>query len=191
MAYVEAKSKLDILPMVTPKINGKASYQGYIFSKKRSSYQKLSDLKNRSFAFVDELSASGYIYPRHLLQDAGLNLQRDLKEIDFLGNHDNVIQAVLNSDFDAGATYNEAWERAEKSGVNLSSLKIIKKTENIPKDVIAANDQLDKELASEIQSAFLEIADQDDLRESLKQTNITDFIKTVDSNFDVIRKYNN
>lgn len=189
MAYVEAKSKLNILPLVTPKINGKASYQGYIFCRKNSNYQSLSDLKNKSFAFVDELSASGYIYPRHLLQDAGLNLQRDLKEIDFLGNHDKVIQSVLNSEFDAGATYNEAWERAEKSGLNLSSLKIIKKTEDIPKDVIAANDQLDSELVSEIQSAFLEVAGEDDIKESLKQTNITDFIKTVDSNFDVIRKY--
>jgi ABC-type phosphate/phosphonate transport system substrate-binding protein len=109
--------------------------------------------------------------------------------MDFLGNHDKVIQSVLNSEFDAGATYNEAWERAEKSGLNLSSLKIIKKTEDIPKDVIAANDQLDSELVSEIQSAFLEVAGEDDIKESLKQTNITDFIKTVDSNFDVIRKY--
>ncbi|MFW6001694.1 MAG: phosphate/phosphite/phosphonate ABC transporter substrate-binding protein [Halanaerobium sp.] len=189
MAYVEAKSKLNILPLVTPKINAKASYQGYIFCRKSSNYQSLSELKNKSFAFVDELSASGYIYPKHLLQEAGLNLKRDLAEFDFLGNHDNVIQSVIDEDFDAGATYNEAWERAEKSGVNLSSLKIIKKTEDIPKDVIAANDQLDSELVAEIQSAFLKVADQDELKESLKQTNITDFIKTVDSNFDVIRKY--
>lgn len=190
MAYVEAKSQSEIIPMVTPKINGKASYNGYIFSRKESPFNNLRDLNNSSFAFVDKLSASGYIYPKYLLNEAGLDLNRDLSEVSFLGNHDNVISAVLSSEYDAGATYNEAWERAKNSGVNVNSLKIIRKTEDIPKDVIAAKPELDAELVEGIRNSFINVAGERDIKNSLDQTNITGFIKTEDSNFDVIRKYN-
>lgn len=189
MAYVQAKAKLEIIPLVTPKINGKASYNGYIFSRKDSQFQQLSELHNSSFAFVDKLSASGYIYPKYLLKEAGIEVERDLKEIAFLGNHDKVIKSVINSNFDAGASYNEAWERAAKAGLNLDSLKIIKKTEAIPKDVIAANSSIESELRKTIQNAFLNVSTKKDIKEALNQTNITDFIKTEDQNFDVIRKY--
>jgi len=190
MAYVEAKSQSSIIPIATPKINGKASYNGYIFSRKDAGINTLGEIKGSSFAFVDELSASGYIYPKYLLNEAGIDLQYDLSQIDFLGNHDNVINAVLDSEFDAGATYNEAWDRASSSGTPVNKLNIIKQTEDIPKDVIAAKPELDEEIIAQLQNSFIEVSKESSVQQSLKKTNITGFIKTEDSNFDVIRKYN-
>ncbi|PXV64170.1 phosphate/phosphite/phosphonate ABC transporter substrate-binding protein [Halanaerobium congolense] len=154
MAYVEAKDETNVIPMVTPLINGQDSYRGYIFTKKNSKYRKLTELKEKLF----------------------------------LGNHDNVIKAVLNNEVEVGATYNEAWERAA-STLNLDSLNILAKTDLIPKDVIAARSGLDQNLLEETRNIFLN-ADQE-IKEVLNQTNITGFTESEDQKFDIIRKYNN
>jgi len=122
------------------------------------------------------------------LKEVGIDVNKDLKEKLFLGNHDNVIKAVLNNEVEVGATYNEAWERAA-STLNLDSLNILAKTDLIPKDVIAARSGLDQNLLEETRNIFLN-ADQE-IKEVLNQTNITGFTESEDQKFDIIRKYNN
>jgi len=186
MAYVTAKEKTNVIPMITPLIEGKDSYRGYIFTSEDSRYKKLSHLKDSVFAFVDPLSTSGYVYPKQMLKEVGIDVDRDLKEAQFLGNHDNVIKAVLDGKVDAGATYNEAWDRAAKSS-NLNKLNILEKTDPIPKDVIAAKPGLDQEILEETREIFLK-ADQE-IKDVLRNTNITGFTASEDSKFDIIRKY--
>ena len=52
-----------------------------------------------------------------------------------------VIAGVLSGEYDAGATYNEAYEKAEKNGADMSKIRIISKTGNIQKDAIAFSEQ--------------------------------------------------
>lgn len=186
MAYVTAKRKTNIIPLVTPLIEGKASYQGYIFSRRDSKYNSLKDLKNSNFAFVDPLSTSGYVYPKQMLKEVGIRVPNDLQKQEFMGNHDNVIKAVLNSEVDAGATYNEAWERAAQN-FNLNKLEILAKTDPIPKDVIAARSGLEQEILTATKTIFLE-ADKE-IKSTLNKTNITGFTASDDQKFDIIRKY--
>ena len=188
MAYVKAKKETNVIPMITPLINGKDSYRGYIFTRKNSKYNKLKDLRNSIFAFVDPLSTSGYVYPKQMLKEVGINVNTDLKETLFLGNHDNVIKAVLDNKVEVGASYNEAWDRAAQT-LNLDSLNIIEKTEPIPKDVIAARSDLDQNILEETKNIFLK-ADRE-ISEVLNQTNITGFTESEDEKFDIIRRYNN
>lgn len=186
MAYVKAKRESNIIPLVTPLIEGKASYQGYIFSRRDSKYNSLKDLKNSHFAFVDPLSTSGYVYPKQMLKEVGIRVPKDLQQQEFMGNHDNVIKAVLNSEVDAGATYNEAWERAEKT-FNLNKLEILAKTDPIPKDVIAARSGLEQAILTETKTIFLEA--EKEIKTTLNKTNITGFTASEDQKFDIIRKY--
>ena len=188
LAYVTASERTEINPLVTPVINGQPSYQGYIFTQQKSSYQNLSDVKDSSVGFVDPLSASGYIYPKQLLQQAGIDLEQDLKDIHFLGNHDKVIKGVLNNKVDIGATYDEAWQRAKESGLNIDQLRIIKKTESIPKDVIAARSGLSGRLIKKLKQSFIKLAanNKDDV---LGNAGIDDFVESNDANFDVVRRY--
>ena len=187
MAYVEAKRQVDLTPLVTPVIGGEASYNGYIITNKDYSYSGVNDLGGTSFGFVDPLSASGYIYPKALLEEAGIDIEEDLKSTHFLGNHIKVIKAVANKDIDAGATYNEAWERAIEAGdIPMDSLKIIKKTEAIPKDAIAAK-KLSSRFMKKIQNAFTELVDDQEGRNKLTKAGIDDFVISQDSNYDIVR----
>ena len=187
LAYVEASEKTDISPLVTPVIDGQPSYQGYIFTQENSGIQNLSDLKNTIVGFVDPLSASGYIFPKNLLEESGVDIETDLKDMNFLGNHDKVIKGVLNNKVDVGATYDEAWQRAEESGLPMEELKIIKKTEAIPKDVIAGRSGLSSRLLKKLKESFIKLSTKDS--EVLVSAGIDDFVESDDQNFDIVRKY--
>lgn len=53
---------------------GSWTYKSVIVTKEDSDIQKLSDLKGKTIAFADPLSASGSLYPLAMLKDAGLSI---------------------------------------------------------------------------------------------------------------------
>ncbi len=186
MAYTDACKVTELEPVATPKVNGKDFYNGYIITRTDSGINEIPDLRGRDFGFVDKASASGYLYADYSIRQAGLDPNRDLGNITFAGSHDNVIKGVLSGDFDAGATYNEAFEKAEKNGVDVSKLKIISKTGNIQKDAIAFSKRLSPELLAKIGKAFVEFDDFAGLN-----TPVTGFVEGKDSNYDLIREVQN
>ncbi|QAT40458.1 phosphate/phosphite/phosphonate ABC transporter substrate-binding protein [Clostridium sp. JN-9] len=181
-AYVNAHDRDKVIPLVTPKINNKISYKGYIITKKDSGIKSVEDLKNKTFGYVDVESASGYLYARHILKTKGLNPDKLFKEVTFLGSHYNVIKSVLSGAVDAGATYNEALESGKEQGFNTDEINIISTTEDIPKDALAANPRFNKGLAEKLQQAFISFNNFSGLN-----SNITGFVKSSDENYDIIR----
>ncbi len=182
-AYVNAHEKIGIEPLVTPRVYGKVSYNGCIITRKESGINNISGLRGRSFAYVDEGSASGYLYARHSIKSEGLNPNTIFSKTAYLGSHDSVIKAVLSREYDAGATYNEAMEEAEAAGLNLSDLRIISKTPDIPKDAIAVNTRLPKEFADLLRQAFVEYVKAPNIKSPVEG-----FVESDDSKYDVIRE---
>lgn len=93
---------------------------------------------------VDAKSASGYVYPRAMLVERGVNPERYFKETIFAGGHDKVISAVFERRVDAGAIYEGALVPAasvalEKSPKGKSAIANSKK--NLTGHVVA-NDGL-------------------------------------------------
>ncbi|HOC43530.1 MAG TPA: PhnD/SsuA/transferrin family substrate-binding protein [Thermoanaerobaculales bacterium] len=76
-------------------------YYGCVLTRSDSGIHRLEDLQGRSFAFSDETSTSGHIFPRVLLQRSGIALGHVL----FAGGHPNVVQAVYDGKVAAGATF--------------------------------------------------------------------------------------
>jgi ABC-type phosphate/phosphonate transport system substrate-binding protein len=76
-------------------------YYGCIMTRSDSGIDRLEDLNGKSFAFSDETSTSGHIFPRALLQRAGVTLGHVL----FAGGHPNVVQAVRDGKVAGGATF--------------------------------------------------------------------------------------
>ena len=182
-AYVNAHEKIGIEPLVSPRVNGKVSYNGYIITRKDSGISSLSGLRGRSFAYVDEGSASGYLYAQHIIKSEGMNPKTVFSKTSYLGSHDSVIKAVLSREYDAGATYNEAMEGAEKSGINLDEFRIIAKTPDIPKDAIAVNPNLSKEFTALLRQAFVEYVKAPNIKSPVEG-----FVESDDAKYDVIRE---
>jgi phosphate/phosphite/phosphonate ABC transporter binding protein len=188
-AYVSAKSKGEISPLVTTVVNQNASYHGYIIARKDKAFQSIDDLQGKRFAFVDKQSASGYVYPKAMLLEQGKNPETFFAETVFLGSHNRVIDAVLDGTVDAGATYSEAMEAAKGYGLAVHNLVILKQTEDIPKDVIAGRPGMDQQLLANLKQVFIETTDRTSAHVTLmKKTGLNGFIEAQDQVYDVIRK---
>ena len=88
--------------------------QGHLVVRKDSGLGRVGDLRGRRLAYVDPLSATGYLAPRLLLRRHGLD-DRDLLNPRFVGSDGNVAFAVLTGEADAGGipsdTFGEMAER--------------------------------------------------------------------------------
>ena len=76
-------------------------YYGCFFSRTDSGVHRVEDLAGRSFAFTDETSTSGHIFPRMLLKSRGVELGR----VYFAGGHPNAVEAVWNGKAVGGAAF--------------------------------------------------------------------------------------
>lgn len=187
-AYVSTKKQVNLIPLVTPKVNNATFYTGYIIAKKGSGINNLDDLAGRRFGFVDKKSASGYVYPKAALREAGKDPDTFFGKTEFMGSHNRVIEAVINGELEAGATYSEAFEAAGAAAAN--KLDIIFRTEPIPKDVIAAKPGMDKDLVEKIMQSFIKTEQSmgGACGAAMQGANINGFVMSKDSDYDVVRK---
>jgi phosphonate transport system substrate-binding protein len=76
-------------------------YHGGIYSRTDSRVRRLEDLNGLRFAFSDQTSTSGHIFPKMLLDRHGVTLGR----VYHAGGHPNVIQAVRDGKVDGGSAF--------------------------------------------------------------------------------------
>lgn len=76
-------------------------------------------------------------------------------------------------------------DAARKAGVPVDRLRIISQTEPIPKDVIAASPGFDEEIVEKLRKAFESLSE---TQTQCSKTKINGFVKTNDSDYEVVRK---
>jgi phosphate/phosphite/phosphonate ABC transporter binding protein len=189
-AYVDAAQGGKIRIIAQSVIDGSATYRGIIVARNDSGLKTLTDLQGRRFAFVDPKSASGYVYPRAMLVDKGINPDTFFKETIFAGDHKKVIGAVLDGRVDAGATYDNALGIAKASGMASDNLVIVASTEPIPHDAIAVRIGLDDALSKNIQTALVNLDKTEAGRRVIANSKkkLSGHVVAEDGTFDVVRR---
>ena len=189
-AYVDAARGGKIRIIAQSIIDGSATYRGIIVTRKDSGLKSIADLKGKRFAFVDPKSASGYVYPRALLIERGINPETFFSEKIFAGSHDKVIAAVLEDRVDGGAIYDGALGVAQRSGVSTSNLITLASSDPIPHDAIAVRIGIDNALAKKIQLALINLDKSDAGRRVIagSKKKLTGHVIAQDSLFDVVRR---
>lgn len=78
--------------------------------------ERIEDLVGLTFTFGSEGSTSSHVMPRYFLQQAGIDPERDLRQVAYSGAHDVVLRLVESGTFQAGVLSTEVWERAVAAG---------------------------------------------------------------------------
>jgi ABC-type phosphate/phosphonate transport system substrate-binding protein len=160
-------------------------YYGCIYARTDSGVRRLEDLTGRSFAFSDETSASGHIFPRLLLTRRGVSLGR----VYFAGGHPNVVQAVWDGKALGGAAFysppSEQQRREnmlvgdarylilkrmpeiERRRAFLEQVRIIALTDPIPNDLCAARRGFPAETWRRFEYSLARYLDTEEGRETL------------------------
>lgn len=164
-AFVMAERKAKAKVILKSQFNGKAQYFGAIITRRDSGIKSLKDLKGKTFAFVDPTSASGAIYPKAMLLDAGINPERDFKRMLYANGHDAVVLAVVRGKVDAGAAYcndaegkQSAWSTMLKDPEERAQVRMLAVSKPIPADNVAVRQDLDPAIVAKIKKAFLDMS---------------------------------
>lgn len=128
-------------------------YRGVIFTHKKYNIQNLWGLKGKTFAFVDQGSASGFKYPLALLIRDGIEPRRDFSEIFYVGNHEAVAKAIATGQVFAGAIWDETLRKAEFEFGDV--FKSLAETSPIPREAWIAQKSMPAQILAAIQTALI------------------------------------
>ncbi len=168
--------------------DGKSDYHSVIVTRADSGITKLSDLKGKSFAFVDPASTSGNLIPRKIFLENGIDPDKDFATVYYAGTHNAVEYAIANKKVDAGADSDNSYDRMVKAGeVDPAVNKIIFTSPSIPGSPIVVRGDLPQELKQKIEDALITM-DEQIIHEVSGWGDIAKYQKVSDSDYDIIRQ---
>lgn len=161
-SYVLASSVADVeaFAVAVTKKTGQSAYKSVIIARKDRGIAKLPDLKGRTFAFVDPTSASGHLFPKAGLLQAGYDPESFFGRVIFSGSHDASILAVANKKVDAAAVADRILASAIAKGqVKQDELEIVWSSNPIPESPMVWRKDLDPALKARIAQALANVKD--------------------------------
>lgn len=193
--YLLANERYGVEARITTVRYGSETYQAMIVVRADGGIKKVSDLKNKKFAFVDPASTSGYILPTKLLKDQNVKL----KEHVFAQKHDNVIMMVYQGQVDAGAAFysppekgriQDARRLVKKQYPNVEEkIKILTLTDPVPNDPIVFRKDLSEEMKEKIVQALLQYMDTEDGKKVFYEIyGATSLARSNDRTYDSVRE---
>lgn len=147
--------------------DNRTGYNSVAFVKADSPYQKLEDLRGKSFAFADPNSTSGFAFPSYFLRRAGFDPATYFSRTGFSGSHEQSVIAVLNGTYDAGATYWNSATRGniqrmeEKNMIPANSTRIIWTSPEIPNSPWVLRTELPEGLKRDWTAAVMALPTED------------------------------
>lgn len=161
-SYVLANQVADVeaFAVAVTKKTGQSAYKSVIIARKDSGLAKTADLKGRTFAFVDPTSASGHLFPKAGLLQAGYDPESFFGRVIFSGSHDASILAVTNRKVDAAAVADRILASAIAKGqVKADELEIVWSSNPIPESPMVWRKDLDPALKARIAKALANVKD--------------------------------
>ncbi len=93
-AYLDGREDFGLELLVTPVMNGKASYNSYVITNKESGIDDFSKLKGKVYAYTDPLSFTGRLYTLFLLHQLGEKSEGYFKKTFYTSSHEKSIESV-------------------------------------------------------------------------------------------------
>ncbi|MBL8405153.1 MAG: putative selenate ABC transporter substrate-binding protein [Dechloromonas sp.] len=152
--------------------------------------KSLADLKGKTFAFGAPSSTSGSLMPRFFLQQAGLNPEKDFKNVAFSGAHDATVAFVAAGKAEAGVLNASVWDKlVEAKKVDTDKVRVFATTPPYFDYNWTVRGDLDPALVKKLTDAFLKLDPANpEHKEILALQRAAKFIPTKKENYDGIEK---
>lgn len=145
VAYIEARKKYGVVPLVAPTTQGRPSFSLVIGVKAGSGFKTPAELKGKRFAFGDEKA----LLQRAAVASMGLAVS-DFSNIAYLKHYDNIAKAVLAGDFDGGILKDSVAEAFKSKGI-----VVIGSTAPLPSYLIAVHPGMPVAVRNQLRDALL------------------------------------
>lgn len=166
-----------------------ASFKSVFVARADSGIERLADLKGKTFAFGSVSSTSGHLMPRHFLQAAGVDPERDFRKFGFSGAHDATAAWVEAGRVDAGALNFLVWAKLVGKGrVDTGKIRVFWTTPPYVDYVWVARGGVPEEVREKFRQALLKLDYADPRHKAIMDLQRTrKFVPAKDSDWDGIR----
>ncbi len=145
VAYIEARRKYGVIPLVAPTIQGRPYFSLVIAVKAGSGVGTPAELKGRRFAFGDEKA----LLQRAAVESMGVKLT-DFSNFAYLKHYDNIAKAVLAGDFDGGILKDSVADDFRNKGI-----AVIGSTPPLPSYIFAVHPGMPVAVRNKLRNALL------------------------------------
>jgi phosphonate transport system substrate-binding protein len=186
LTYAQAEQRAQIAPIVTEidRETNTPQYYSAIIVKTDSPITTTADVKGKKFAFGDIASTSGSLYPRVMLDRAGITNSDDPQKFVYTGGHDATTLAVVNGTVDAGGVEKRIMQRLVDAGtVKPDALRIVEQ-QLVMGYPWCVRTRLDRSLQDRIAQAFLDLKD----AEVLALMRAERYTRVARSDYDEVRR---
>ncbi len=164
-------------------------YESYIITHRDSGINEISDLKGKTFAFVDPASAGGHLIPRMHMVEEGIDPDKDLASMVFLGGHDACALAVQNQHVDAATIVKHMYERALQNELIVEEdVKIIHVSDPFPGGPLAWHKDLPDDIKEKLLDVTLNIPEEEYEKLADFMGNIIRLEEVDDSTWNILRQ---
>ncbi|MCV9388406.1 phosphate/phosphite/phosphonate ABC transporter substrate-binding protein [Reichenbachiella ulvae] len=175
---------------------GRSSYFGQIVANADKGISSIKDLAGKSMVYTDTLSASGYLFPKNIIEKNEI----ELGNVAFAGTHDRVIKMVYKGIADAGATYysepatdgtiRDARSRLVEEYPDVESkVKILQVTDPIPNDPVVFAKHISKQMSFDISLAIIKFMETEVGKKAMNELySIEGYVRCSDSDYNVLRE---
>ena len=181
LGALRTATKLDGTKVLSP------TYESQILVRSDSGITDLNGLKGKKFAFVDTLSASGYVYPTLTIKNKTGQEPKTFfaaNGIIFAGGHPQAALAVYNGSVDGAATFIDARDDVIAANPDIKTkTRVIDTAGPIPNDGIALQKDFPADLAKTVKQALLDFSKTDDGKTRLKALFAWDGMQEIDAKF--------
>lgn len=149
--FIQAEARYDV-SMLARGVNsdGQPAHRSVIIVGPGSPIQTIAELRGLHFAFGEETSTLGYLIPRIMMAENGLELT-DLKSFEIADSHHNTVNVVASRQCDAGGLQDLLGRRFEAQGL----VRTILTSKYYPSGGIAASPDVPGEVAAMVKRALL------------------------------------
>jgi phosphonate transport system substrate-binding protein len=184
VSYLEAHGQFGAVPLVRPlNRDGEPYSRSVIVTRRGSTLRRLADLRGRSLALGSFHSTLSNLIPRHELIQAGVEPET-LEAIEHFANDEEVITAVLEGHFDAGAVEDVVAYRHEEEG-----LDILHVSSPVPSAPLVVHPEIPARVVAAIRHALLRLDVQGaDERQQWDEQIRYGFAPAADADYEPIRR---
>jgi phosphonate transport system substrate-binding protein len=152
--------------------------------------KSLADLRGKTFAFGSPASTSGHLMPRYFMLQAGIDPDRDLRNVAYSGAHDATAAFVESGKADAGVLNASVWDKlVEQKKIDTVKVRVFATTPPYHDYNWTVRGGLSPELVKKLTAAFLELdAKNPQQAEILSLQRASKFVPTRPENYVEIEK---
>jgi len=196
LSYVLARERMPDLKLLATQLGqGASSYSSFVIVRADDPARGLTDLVGRRIAFVDRLSASGYLFPWAAFIDAGVDPVSAFSHSRFSGSHSQALADLVAGEVDAACTGSAplvgsrvGWEK--EGAAYRGGLRILHKAGRIPYDAICARVGMSRSGTDKIAAAFTSLSTREPRGRAVLSSalGISGWIPGEDSRYDSVRR---